>query len=72
MFDKVRNNVIDVVKPEEIDTLIKEGLVEHNDDSIQVQGDVMMYLIHNFNSRCFVLDKDGKSICRATNFRKSK
>ena len=33
------NNVVDIIKPEEVDDLIKEGIIEHKDDVIQVQLD---------------------------------
>ena len=72
LFDLIRNNVIDIIKPEEIDDILEEGLIEHKDDVIEVQTDGQTYLIHTCNSRCLVPDKDGKLICRATNYRKSK
>ena len=39
LFDLIRNNVVDIIKPEEVDDLIKEGIIEHKDDVIQVQLD---------------------------------
>ena len=27
MFDLMRNNVVDIIKPEEVDDLIKEGII---------------------------------------------
>ena len=38
---------------------------------IQLQPDRFTYLIHTCNSRCLVPDKDGKLVCRATNYQKS-
>ena len=36
LFDLIRNNVVDIIKPEEVDGIIKEGLINHKDDVIQV------------------------------------
>jgi hypothetical protein len=36
LFDLIRNNIIDIIKPEEIDAMIAEGLIDHKDDVIQV------------------------------------
>ena len=50
LFSLIRNNVVDVIKPEEVDDLIKEGIIEHKDDVIQAQLDGLTYLIHTCNS----------------------
>ena len=71
LFDLIRNNVVDIIKPEEFDDLIKEGVIDNNDDVIQVKLDGLAYLIHTCNSRCLVPDKYGKLIFRATNDCKS-
>ena len=36
LFYLIRNNFVDIIKPEEVDDLIKEGIIEHKDDVIQV------------------------------------
>ena len=70
LFDIISNNVVDIIKPEEVDDLIKEGIVEHKDDVIQVQIYGLIYLIYTCNSRWLVPNKYGKLMCRATNYRK--
>ena len=60
-----------IYKPEEVDNLIKEGIIDHKDDVIQVQLYVLTYIIHTCNSRCLVPYKYGKLICRTKNYRKS-
>ena len=50
MFDLIRNNVVGIIKPEEVDDLIKEGIIYHKDDVIQVQLDGLTYLIHTCSS----------------------
>ena len=72
LFDLIRNNVIDIIKPEEIESVIDEGLIKHKDDVIEVQHDGLSYLLHRCNSRCLVPDKSGKLICRATNYQSTK
>ena len=71
LFYFIRNNVVDIIKPEKVDDLIKEDVIDHKDDVIQVQLDGLEYLIHTCNSRCLAPDKYGKVICRATNYRNS-
>ena len=60
-----------MIKPEEVDDLIQGGIIEHNDDVIQVQLDLFTYLIHACSRLCLVRDKYGKWICPVTNYRKS-
>jgi hypothetical protein len=50
LFNLIRNNIVDIIKPEEIDAMIAEGLIDHKDDVIQVQIDGKTYLIHRCNS----------------------
>ena len=50
LFDLIRNNVVDIIKPEEVVELIKEGIIDHKDYVIQVQLDGLIYLIHTYNS----------------------
>ena len=58
----IRNNIVDIIKPEEVDAMIDEGLINHKDDVNQVQIDGKTYIIHRWNSRCLVPDKDGNLI----------
>ena len=51
MFDLVRHNYVDVIKPEEVDGLIKEEIIGHKYVVIQVKLDGLTYLIHICNSR---------------------
>ena len=60
LFDLIRNNVVDIIKPEEVDDLVKQGNMEHKNDLIQVKTDGLTYLIHTCNYQCLVHDKDGK------------
>ena len=50
LFDLTRNNVVDIIKPEEVYDLVKYGIIEHKVDVIQVQLDGLTYLIHTCNS----------------------
>lgn len=50
LFDLIRNNVIDIIKPHEVDSLIEEGLIEYKDDVATVLIDGQTYLIHTCNS----------------------
>ena len=72
LYELVRNNVIDIIKPDEINALIEEGVINHEDDVLEIQLDGLTYLIHTCNARCQVPNKDGVLVCRATNFQKSK
>jgi len=54
----VHNNIIDIIKPNEINALIEEGIIKHEDDVIEVQIDGMTYLIHICNTRYQVPNKD--------------
>ena len=50
LFDLIRNNVVDIIKPKEVYDLIREGIIEHKDDFIQVEIYGLTYLIHTCNS----------------------
>ena len=39
LFDLIRNNVVDIIKPEEVYDTIKEGIVDHKYYVIQVKLD---------------------------------
>ena len=71
MFDLIRNNFVDIIKPEEVDDLIKEVIIDHKDYLIQVQLDGLTHPIHTCNSCCLVPNKDGKLIFRTANYHKS-
>ena len=49
MFDLISNNAIDIIKPEEVYDLIKDGNIQHSYDVIWVQPDGLTYLMHTFN-----------------------
>ena len=68
LFYLIRDNVVDIIKPEDFDYLIKEGVVDHKYDVVQIQLDVLIYLIHTCNSQLLVPDKYGKLILCATNY----
>ena len=38
MFDLIRSNVVDIIKPEEFYYLIKEGIIYHDIDMIHLQS----------------------------------
>ena len=57
LFYLIRNNVVDIINPEEVDDLIKEGIIEHKNDFIQVQLNGLTYLIDTCNSRYLVTNK---------------
>ena len=71
-MDLIRNNVIDIIKPEEVESLIDEGYLKDEGELIEVLNDGSSVLAHTCNARCLVPDKDGNLICRATNYQKSK
>ena len=50
VFDLIRNNVVDIIKSEEVYDLIKEGIIKHKDEVIKVQLDGWTYLINTCNS----------------------
>ena len=47
---------------------MKEGIIEHKDDVIQVQLDVFTDLIHTCNSQCLFTDKYVNLICHTTSY----
>ena len=49
LFDLISNNFFDIIKHEEVEDLIKEGIIEHKDDVIQVQLYGFTNLIHSCN-----------------------
>ena len=57
LFDFISNNVVGIIKSEEVDDQTKEEIIEYKDDVIQVQLDGLIYLIHMCNYRCLVPDK---------------
>ena len=59
LFGLIKNNVVDIIEAETVNDLIKEGIIEHNNDVIQVQLNGLTYLIHTCNSQFLVHDKDG-------------
>ena len=71
LFDLISNNVVDIMKTVELYDIIKEVIIDHKVDVIQVQLDGLNYLIHICNSICLVPDKYGNLIYRATNYWKS-
>ena len=71
LFYLIRNNVVDIIKPEEVDDLIKEGIIENKVRIIQVQLDGLTYLIYACNSQWLVPDKDGKLILCTKNYQNS-
>ena len=50
VFDLIRNNIVYIIKPEEVDDLIKEGNINKKAGVIQMQPDELIYLIHTWNS----------------------
>ena len=71
LFDFISNNVVGIIKSEEVDDRMKEGGIEHKDNVIQVQFDGLIDLIHTCNPRCLVPNKCGKLTCHVTNYRNS-
>ena len=47
----------DITEPEEVDDQIKEWMIDHKDDVIQVQLYGLAYLIHTSNYRFSVPNK---------------
>ena len=62
LLDLIRNNFVDIIKPKEVDDLIKEGIVEQKDDVIHMQLDGLTFIIHECKSQCLVTDKYRKLI----------
>ena len=67
----MRINVAGVIKPDEIQSLINKGIIDHKDDILKVQVDGITYLINICNSHCLV-PKNRKLVCRAKKYQKSK
>ena len=72
MRDLIQNNVIDIIKPEEVEELIKEGYIVSKDTIVKVLEDSSSILAHTYNARCLVPDENGNLVCWATNYEKSK
>ena len=51
LFDFISNNVVGIIKSEEVDDRMKEGGIEHKENVIQVQFDGLIDLIHTCNMR---------------------
>lgn len=65
--DLIRNDVFDVVRPNEVQGLIDEGYIRSEEDIYEVQEDQYNFTRHRCGPRCLVYDASGKLVCRATN-----
>lgn len=71
LYDLIRNNVVDLIKPEEVPGLIEEGYIASRYDIPEIQRDQETYLKHDCDSRCLVYNAQGELVCRATNYQNS-
>ena len=70
--DLIRNNVCDVIKADEVESLIEEGIIITADDVNGVQDDLVDFCIHRCGPRCLVPGGKGGMRCKAKNFQQSK
>ena len=50
LHEFVCNNIINIIKSNEINVLIKECIIKNKDNVIEVQTDGITYLIHMYNA----------------------
>ena len=72
LFNIVRNNVIDIIRPNKIDSLINKDYVKFKECSNNITEDCRMCLRYICNAYHLVPDENGNLICRAINYVKSK
>ena len=63
----VRASVLDVVRPDEVQKMIEDGVYESVDDWFDMQNDASTFLGHICNSRCVRRTAEGKFQCRKLN-----
>ena len=62
--DLIRAGIFDIVRSDEVDDLINEGIFENEDDIIEVIGNAEKFLPHRCNDTCLVRRADGTLQCR--------
>lgn len=60
----IRASICDVIRSDEVDHYIGEGLIESHDDVSGVEDDVRRFASHKCDSRCLVPRPDGTLRCR--------
>jgi len=63
----IRGSVVEIVRSNEVDKFIKEGLIDHPDDVSIILHEGKMFLRHRCNDRCLVMNLDGSLRCRKMN-----
>ena len=62
--DLIRASIFDIVKPEEAQAMVEEGVFQHEMDIYQVVNDATRLLPHRCNDACLVRKADGNFRCR--------
>ena len=66
--DRIRGSILELIRPEEVDPLIQEGLLSCAEEVMDVKALASRLLVHICNSRCKrrVGMNDGELVCRVT------
>ena len=62
--DLIRASICDIVRPDEVDKFVEEGVFTNEHDLFQVYEHAETYLPHRCNDRCIVKNEDGTLRCR--------
>ena len=54
-----RGIICDIIRSDEVDTLIGKEIIMYEEDLYDVQKDAERFLTHNYNARCLVRMPDG-------------
>ena len=67
-YDRIRGSIMELIRPDEIDDLVAEGLLSCAEEVMDVQTLASRVLVHICSSRCKrrVGTKDGEVVCRTT------
>ena len=68
--DCIRASVLDIVKVEEINHLIDEGIIKTSADVRNITNLAKNILSHKCNPRCLVMVGENKFVCRKPNYLK--
>ena len=66
--DLIRASVLDIVRPDEINKFIEDGVFVSKDDVHDVIADGISFLTHQCNSRCLVKSPNGELRCRMPDY----
>ena len=74
VLDRIRGSIGDIIRPDERQRYIDEGIFSCNDDFVRFQAMAASFLVHRHTRRCFVLKRkrdawsdsaDLKCVCKA-------